>query len=438
MDVNKQTLNTTLQGDPFWLPAGGALVQLSAKQLIGDMPELADENKATEFLYKYLFPIGAPSSNWEAVAPTLVRRIIRFGQGNKDPVFSNTASLLYKAEWVQWDRDGRVGPPPDKAEAVEKAKAIQASYIVGAVGSPFSFELNSDMQFFVDKAHQYQDEFGFDEGYTRFIEDFGEDVYYFWYTNSKNNVGVPPTSEGWQMTKKHKDLIGQYPNIGLAIVGMNTQDSAFNYNVYDKQAHTETYPGSGVLMRERQSPEEAAAYAQEQEGWKEWRQLNVAIDAELVARGSTELVNGEVVPTGLGRQENQDLQYLKAQFKMQLRQKYRAWGEAYDQIDRGKSYSVVDEFRGVLRSGEMLGRIEWEGVASYMELHDAVAAELDARQAAGGSANIEVAGNEDLLYIFNANVAAIVQDNLAFADVYHRFLERHTLTNGSNGQRLGA
>jgi hypothetical protein len=438
MDVNKQTLNTTLQGDPFWLPAGGAIVQLSASAAIGDMPELSDDNAATSFLYTYLFPTGAPSDAWDAIAPTLVRRVRRFAAGNRDPVFSNSATLLHKAAWVEWERNGRVGEPPDKAESVEKAKAIQAAYIVGAAISPFSFELKSDMQFFVDQAHQYQDEFGFDEGYTKFIEDFGDDVYYFWYTNSKNNVGVPPTSEAWTMTKQHRDLIGKYPHIGLALVGMNTQDSPFNYNVYDLQGRTETYPGSGVFMRERQSPEEALAYAQAQEGWKRWREFNVDIDAELVARGIVDLVNDQPVAGNIQRKGAEDLQLLKVQMVQLLRQQYPGWSDAYDSVDKGKSYEVVDEFRGALRSGEMAGRVEWEGVAQYMELHDAVAAELDARAAAGGSANIEVADNEDLFFIFNANAAAIVQDNLAFADVYHRFLDRHTLTNGSNGARLGA
>lgn len=435
--VTKTTLNTTLQGDPFWLPGGGAIVQLSANAVIGDMPELADENTATAFLYKYLFPIGAPDNAWDAIAPTLVRRVMRFAQGMKDPVFSNTSSLLYKAEWMAWERGGRVGPPPDKVEIVEKAKSIQAAYIVGAIGSPFSFELESHAQFFVDKAHQYQEEFGFEDGYTKFIEDFGDDVYYFWYTNSKNNVGVPPTSDGWKMTKKHEDLIARYPMIGLAIVGMQTQDSPFNYNVWAQQARTETYPGSGTLMRDRRTPEEAVDYAQAQEGWQKWRQLSTAIDAELVARGITDIVNGEVVAGSIQRKGAEDLQYLKAQYREQLRVMYPGWSAEYDQIDKGTSYQIIDEFRGVLRSGQMGARVEWEGVAQYMELHDAVATELDARAQAGGSANIENETNQDLLAIFNGNVARLVQSNLMFADIYHRFLERHTLTNGSNGAQLG-
>lgn len=437
VDINKSTLNTTLQGDPFWLPGGGAIIQVAGQQALGDMPELADENAVTSFLYSYLFPIGVPDDAIDAIMPTLARRVRRWAAGVKDPVFSNTATLLYKSEWYEWDRGGRVGPPPDEVEVIEKAKAIQAAYVVGAALSPFTFELQSDNEFFVEKAHQYQEEYGFEEGYPKFIEDFGDDVYYFWYTNSKNNVGVPPTSEGWKMTKKHEDLIARYPNIGLAIVGMNTQDSAFNYNVWSKQGQTETFPGSGIMMREKRTPEEALAYAQEQEGWRRWRELSVAIDAELVARGIVDVVNGETVAGSIQRKGAEDLQLLKAQYREQMREQLPGWSDSYDQIDRGKSYEVVDEFRGVLRSGMMGARIEWEGAAQYMELHDAVAAELDARAAAGGSANIEVESNRDLNYLFTANVARIVQGNLAFADVYHRYLERHVLSNGSNGAILG-
>jgi hypothetical protein len=149
----------------------------------------------------------------------------------------------------------------------------------------------------------------------------------------------------------------------------------------------------------------------------------VDIQAELDARGLN----------SLNQMAAEDLALLKRNFVADLRKRYPGWSEDYDQTDRGKSYRVVDQFRGALASSDLDDRVEWEGLAEYMELHDDIARELDARRETGGSPNLDVEANTDLKMLYDAVVGDILSRNLMFADIFYRYLDRHTISNGSNG-----
>lgn len=419
MPINKATLNTTLQGDPFWLPGLGPLAQLAGSYALRDKPEFADQNKLSAFLWKYLFPIGVPTDPADAVKSTLWRRVDRQIQGLEDPVFTNASTFIYKSMMYQWEQGGRVGPRPSHREAVERGDAIQALYTAGALASPFSFSLEADTQFFVDKAYQYKDQYGFQEGFTKYIQDFGEEAYYFWYSNSQTAGGVPPTSAGYRQYKKRRALVEDNPDIGLAIVGMDTQDETFSYDVYARQRN--------IGQRTTLPPDEAVAKAEASQGWSEYHKLSEAIRAELEARGLT----------SLNQTAAQDLAYLKRTAIVQLRERFPGWSRDYDQFDKGRSYEIVGQFRNVLQSGKTPETPAWEGAAQFVDLWDTIAVELDARRQAGGSPNIEVADNADLKMLFDKAVGQLEAENLAFAEIYYRFLENASLTDGSHGQPQG-
>jgi hypothetical protein len=295
-------------------------------------------------------------------------------------------------------------------------------FTVARLGSPFSFQLQPQAQLFIDAARQYQQQYDFEEAYARYVKDMGDEAFYFWTSNSQTNVEVPATSAGVRQNKRFKGLIEDHPDIALAITGLQAQEDAFNYAAYESQLHAQVSPWDDTKRRERLTPKESVAKAEAAKGWDEWRLVQSAITAELAARGLTSTRQAGA----------EDLEELSHNVREALKDQYPGWDADQATFDKNRTYAIVDDFRSVLESGGAPVRADWEGVAEYIEVHDAIATELDARRAAGGSASIEAAENEDLQVFYDTAVFDIVERNLMFGDLFSRFLDNHSIVNGTN------
>jgi hypothetical protein len=420
--IPKQSLNISLQGDPFFIPGAGPLIQMPLGFLASRYPELANQKSFEGMVYRFLFPTGIPDAVDTIFPAAWMQQALRTFRGTDDPVFTNMADNLFKQEYYQWEAEGRQGPPPDPREILEKAKLSQVYFTVARLGSPFSFQLQPQAQLFIDAARQYQQQYDFEEAYARYVKDMGDEAFYFWTSNSQTNVGVPATSAGVRQNKRFKGLIEDHPDIALAITGLQAQQDAFNYAAYESQLHTQVSPWDDTKRRERLTPEESIAKAEAAKGWDEWRLVQSAITAELAARGLTSTRQAGA----------EDLAELSRNVREALKDQYPGWDADQATFDKNRTYAIVDDFRSVLNSGGAPVRADWEGVAEYIEVHDAIAVELDARRAAGGSASIEAAENEDLQVFYDTAVFDIVERNLMFGDLFSRFLDNHSIVNGTN------
>jgi hypothetical protein len=421
--ISRRSLNVSLQGDPFFIPGAGPMVQVPVGYLAKRYPEFADEKSLRGEVYRFLFPTGIPDPADVVLPAAWMQQFRRLIMGIKDPVFTNMADNLFKQEYYAWEVGGRQGPPPDIRDITEKAKLTQIYYTLGRFAAPTSFQVQPQAQLFLDTARQYQQEYGFEEGYAKYVQDIGEDAWHFWSSNSQTNVSVPATSEGVRLNKKHRALIEENPDAALLIVGLEAENQAFNYAAYEDQLNAPISPWDPTPRRERLSPEEAVAKAEASKGWDEWRLANNAITAELAARG-----------LGSTRQAGaEDLAELKRNIRQALRDKYPGWDADQAQFDKNRTYSLVDQVRNVLQDPRVPIRADWEGWAEYIELHDAIAAELDARQAQGGSRSITTNENSDLEILYDTAVANLRERNLLWADAFARSaLDNHSIVNGSN------
>lgn len=422
VSIPKRSLNVSLQGDPFFIPGAGPIIQLPMGFLADRYPELANEQSFRGMVYRYLFPTGTPEMVDTFFPAAYMQQFYRYFRGTDDPTFTNMADNLFKQEYYQWEAEGRQGPPPDPGEILEKAKMSQVYFAIARFGAPFSFQLQPQAQLFIDAARQYQQQYPFEEAYAKFVKDMGDEAFYFWASNSQTNVDVPATSAGYRQDKRFRQLVQQHPEIAGAIVGLDAQKDAFNYAVYETQLNERVSPWDNRRRRERLTPEQAVAKAEATKGWDEWRLINSQITAELAARGLTSI-----------RQSGaEDLAEIKHNAREALKDMYPGWGEDQAKFDKDRTYKIVDDFRSVLDAGAAPVRADWEGVAEYMEVHDAIAAELDARRAVGGSSSIEAAENEDLQVLYDTAVFDIVERNPMFGDLFSRYLDNHSIVNGSN------
>jgi hypothetical protein len=421
-NVSKKSLNVSLQGDPFFVPGVGPWVQIPAGFFASRYPELADEDSFRGAVYRYLFLVGIQGPETAVLPAAWMRQLWRGFRGIEDPVFTNMADNLLKQAYQAWEASGRQGPAPDVREITEMTKLSQFIFAAARFGSPVSYQMQPGAQMFIDAARAYQQALPFGEAYARYVRDFGDEAYVWWSSNSQTNVAVPATSAGARAERLHRALIEEHPDIALLIVGLETEDAAFNYAAYDLQGDTPVSPWDPTPRRERLSPEEAIAKAEAQRGWAEWRQVNTAITAELAARGLT-----SIQQTGA-----EDLAALKRAAREDIGARLPGWAADQATFDKDRTYRIVAQIRDVLQQGKAPIRADWEGWSEYIDLHDTIAAELDARAAAGGSRNIEAGSNADLAHLYAVATGDLGERNLQWADAFARTLDLHVLSNGSN------
>lgn len=426
-NINKNGLNSIIQGSPWWLPGSSPFIQVPAAYMLRDSPHLADDNAFSSFMYKYLFPAGVPEAPildtvFPAAWMTQVRRQL---QGVEDPVFNRMmATRVYQQDYQDWLDSGKQGPAPTPEESVEKAEAAQAFMVAARFMSPAGFTPEVKSQFYIDAANRIQAEYGYgEEGYQKFLDEYGDDAWLWWQSTSQSNTGVPATSAGFMAQQKYREQIERNPELGLALVGLDTETDEFNYSVYQWQTQNKVSNVDPRTQRAPRGPEGTVAAAEESEGWRRWNAWNTKIDAELSARGlySTRQAGAE------------DLAVLKRQIADQLMAELPGWAAAYTSFDTDKTYEMVRSMEKLIDEGDAPERPDWHGVEEFLEIHRAFGAELDSRSMVGGSRDITANSNADLLLAYDYAVGELKQRNLMFAELYDRMLSNHQLTLGSGG-----
>ncbi|WP_026874615.1 hypothetical protein [Jiangella gansuensis] len=421
--INKNGLNTVLQGDPWWLPGAHPWVQAPATFMLADHPDLADENSFSSFMYKYLLPTGPASLQKTLFPAAWMTETFRYFKGANDPVFNRmTLTRVHQQRYNDWVANGRQGPEPDFQESLDIGKGAQAAWIAARFMSPASFNPEVKGQMFIDMANQVQSEHGFGEGgFKAYLDLAGDDQAIWWTATTQNNSGVPATSAGFRQSERYKDLIAKNPELGLALVGLDAETDEFNYQVYRHQTETPISDLSDQKHREALGPEAVVTATEERQGWAEWKRWNVKIDAELAARGLQ----------SVDQRGAEDLKLIKAGIRGELASTYPGWRDAMSQFDTDRTYGIVRSIRSIIESGDAPDRPDWDGWAEFVDWEARIGAELDARFMAGGSRSIEHNDNADLLFAYNTGVGQIKLANLMFAEAMDRVLPEHNMTLGS-------
>src|SRR5690606_14947699 len=88
----------------------------------------------------------------------------------------------------------------------------------------------------------------------------------------------------------------------------------------------------------------------------------------------------------------------------------------------------LQQARDVVDDPSLEGRLDIQGLRDYMRIRDTAITELLNRQNMGGSPSLTAEQNIDVAQWFYTKTRALVNNNLLFAEIYHRYLEDDDLT----------
>lgn len=402
--VNKDAFNTFLG-----LPTAGPLVSVPVNVFAIDNPEFA-ENK---FISRYILPLGPQGNSTTLFVPSQLRTLYDIFKGQDGDIQSSQARTIYQTEMVQYGK-GERDKPPTFAEAREKAAQMSGVRWLYQM-SGFTPQFKSPYQPYVDYYRQLvaADPRTAD---AKFYEQAGPEFFILTASVTRNNAGIPATIGGFKAYQKYKDLIQAHPEIANLIIGKEGA-GAFSSAVYQNQLQQAMSPGSSKTMRERMNLDESIQDVAVREGWLKYNKLADLVDAELLNRG---LVS-------VNQKGAEDLKEAKARFidsQMYWNQsptggqQLNPWFVDFNTHDLSRTTARLNGMSQIISDPRLQKRDDIRGLADYL----AARSQMVDMMAADGIKTLNSNKAASLRGMWDTYVMGLREQNLSFADLYHRYL----------------
>lgn len=406
--INKGSVNIVLQGDPWWAPGPSGFTGYAANEIAKRKPNLA-----AEFQKAGLLPFGVQTNSWDMLKPT--PQWVNYAQhalNPSDQEYKKTFAQIYANESIRINLGERKAPKTQEAFLKEVASRTRNWYLLRAAAGlilPVSASPQPEMQFYFDKAHEYQSKYGAD-WQKKFYDDFPE-YYEASVSLSKNTTGIQPNLPAWKASHKYKDLIARDPQFGWFVVGEEGTGD-FNQGVYASQFGEKVAPGSSETFRGTKDPIEAVNDVQAQKGWIQYQTMSAQLD-KLQQSGTA---------------DTEQAAAFKRAFVAQLGASNPAWLNDYEQNQGSRVGEFLRYASGVVNDKRFAKRGDMEGMRTYLQVRGMVQSLLAQRKAAGGAGSLSAQDNADVAKFWSAFGQYLKGRYVTFGDVYDRMLEHDDLT----------
>lgn len=402
--IDKNVFRTFLD-----MPTFGPVVAVPANEFALSHPEFSEQS----FVRTFILPFG-PSADWgKSAVPGNLRNVYeRFLQDENSEEYQSQAAAIYQAEMVNYSL-GKRDNAPSFEESRKKAAELRGMRFLWRM-SGVSSQFVSPYQPYIDYYHKLRaaDPQNADE---RFYDEMGEEYFSLTASVTRNVMGLPASVGAFNQYNKLTKLMDAYPELAPLIAGAEGAGE-FNRAVYESQKQTLTRSGSGDFMRERLSPDEAWADMERRKGWIEYSRFMSAVEADMTRMGVTSLTAKKAAPIKNARDE------WIAQHQTVVNPyggtEASPWFKDYSTFDTGKITNRLTQMREIVQDRRLQGRDDIRGLVDYLSVRD----QYKRAMARKGYATLDSKKAESLSLSWQQTVFAMKQSNLAFADLYDRWL----------------
>lgn len=422
LKLSQNSIDLVTQGDPWFNPGVGPIVQIPVNRLVKDKPRQAEIARRLQILPFGPEQGGGPLSAGKFLLPNAVQNFMTAWDTSDARYQSIKLQITQRAAYEH----AELGKPMPSAKQIS---AMTRNYWLFSAETAFLQPMATGK---VDKYQFYRDQYNALQRQNpltaddEFLKRFGESYFIFAQSQSKNESGIPATVKAVELEKKYGNLIDQNPELGALIVGPEG-NGPFSPEAYSYQLNTPVTPGGAEMQRTKMSADEAMQDNQRRKGWSDFTTLMNALGAQLrnagfqsysdrgaeqfrqtkamivTALGSPTLPGGSVNP------------YYNA-----------AWSKDYNTLDPLKYERLIPSLANVAHSelAQDPNRSDLRVLQNYLAVRSYVTKELAARKKAGGSNVITAQSNADLLAGWQHIVDSLVESNTNFGDLHSRYLSR--------------
>lgn len=416
--IRVSAINTLLPGDPWFNPGSGPFVQMAANEIARQSPAAGD------FLqWAKVIPYGPSADRMDPLIPKYLRdawsAYTAEESGNEQ--YQQIWLEAYKRQMAEYHNGGKV---PDMKSITHEAKQFMFLDALSSWAMPAQNAATpltgSPYQFFLDQ-YKAMREVDPENAKTKFFQKYGADYFMFTADLSKS-MGVQSSLSAQHTAEMYGDLISQDPDLASLIVGDVYNSGKFSSSVYRKQMNE--FLG-GERMREKISALDAISENQKDLGWQQYNKYMSQVDAQLIRSGfhSYNQAGAEA------------LSNVKSTITNTLAGYYPAWAQDFgESANPMKTRLRIQGMERIVQDEKLMSdpmRYDLQGLAMYLGRRAQLKAALNARGSKSisfGTDGTPIGENADIGMQLKTLQLYLVNNNLGFADIYHRYLENDDLS----------
>ena len=409
LSIPKASLNLIFQGGAWWNPGAGWFVQAAASKLLTEYPQLETTRFMTEIL-----PYGVQDRSVQDILlqSSAGRKAFSF-LSTSDPARQQLTATILAEEMTRYQQGERT-TEPTKKEINDRARGVLGMKIAASLTLPFALNVKSPYQMYIDEYHRMRSEDAL-KADEKFYNLYGDALYNFTISLSKNNTGINATLTAEEATKKYSDLIAKNPEFGWFIIG-DANSGDFSPTVYGNQQTRSVAPGSTTKFREKQDAYSAMAKVEANRGWIQYRKGSAIIESIRI-RGGFDSLNSSGAEW---------LRSKKQELITALGEENPDWAKSYSTIDTGKVLSFLRYADEIATDPRLAGRPDIQTLNNYVKGRETIISILKTRN----SPSLTDPTNSDLNAKWQQLIGILLKQDITFGDVYSRILEKDDLSKG--------
>ncbi len=456
--ARKGSFNSVFQGEKWWAPGFGPLVQVPVNEAV----KRAFPGAETNPIMQYLLPFGTTDKGVaDQSIPSWAKQLHNAAGAaglfttdefkSQSTRFAQEAQVRYEFDREKWIAGGKVGPGPKKPDLDAVSRKTGLWFMVRAamgLSLPFTVTPTPEMQFYQDQWHYLQQKYGsvqstpeyhalkeeyaklygktnaeahllqdhpeYKSAIDRFTEKFPE-FYDLTVSGTADEYGFKMNLETVSAAQQFKKEISglKDKSFAWAIAGPDTAYGLDPNHTYSN-ASSDWMKVNGY--RRQMDAKEALGQGEVAKGWKDYMAVRTALNLELERRGLH----------SLSQKGAEDLREVKRNFILQMRGYNEDWSNDYGHRE-DNLIPFLQQMQGAMGKNKKLAeRPDMKALSDYLMVRQVYRAELDKRRLS----SLESKGAEDLSYAWDNFVASMRQQTPGFEQIWNRMLDNDTITEG--------
>lgn len=430
--LSQNSINLVTQGDPWFNPGMGPVVQIPVNEFVKDKPNAAYLARKMGILPFGVQGGGAFGDNpfgraVNMAAPAQIRNFITSLDTSDNRYQLIKMQILNKEIYnFQQEHHGQ-SPTQQQIGALEKkvADRTKSYWEFQAVASflqPFATQRKDPFQFYYD---QYNDlrrqnpKTADDE----FLKRYGESHFIFASEITKSQ-GISPTMKAASLMDKYGKMIAKDPELAPLIIGPNG-DGPFSPEAYQYELNHPLVPGSPEMARSKLTAEQAVEENRRRLGWAKYTKKMNELTANLHKAGFASFDDDGAEDFKSDKKAWTSL-YAEPLYPDGTPNPYynEAWSKDFFTQDARKYERMIPALTSVANS-ELANdpkRSDLRKLQEYLGGRKALIESLNERKASGLSYTLDAQDNADLRYQWATFVDGLIEESPRFGDLYHRYL----------------
>ncbi|MGN6127880.1 MAG: hypothetical protein ACTHON_15065 [Humibacter sp.] len=439
--LSQNSANLVTQGDPWFNPGTGPIVQIPVNALVKDKPKAAELARHLQIL-----PFGPQNGGPFGTGPAGEAASFFLPSTVKNFLTSfDTSDERYQAVKLQimqraaYEHENLGKPMPSAKKIADMTRNYWLFSAASAFMQPMATQKADKYQFYRDQYNALRriNPLTADD---EFLKRYSESYFIFAQSQSKNESGIPATAKAVELSKKYGHLIEANPELGALVVGPEG-DGPFSPEVYSYQLNTPLTPGGAEMQRTKMSAADAMTENQRRLGWSKYTAVMNDLNAKLRNRGLKSFNDKGAEDLSLTKKA------ITAMWSQPLlpdgspNPYYNdAWSKDFSSYDSLKYDRLIPGLTSVANSelADDPNRSDLRSLKTYLLARTAVNMILQRRAAAGGKKTLTAQSNADMAHARPRIVDLQIEKDPRFGDLHSRYLARDMNYDNSEQQQLEA